>query len=144
MLQTAECRKAEIPAHREQHFMSLLELVRQTLTVLLPQAGDELLGRDDADFLLLRGDGVEEVGQACEQVLLLLLLGFVGQHVLSKRPAEVERLEHGVTVTCVSKLRKEEEERAFSLITSTCVLLFVFPRLTDAASRQVLRNLCFM
>lgn len=64
------------------------------LTVLFPQAGDELLGRDDAHFLLLRGDGVEEVRQACEQVLLLLLLGFVSQHVLPERPAEVERLEH--------------------------------------------------
>lgn len=50
---------------------------------------------------------MEEVGQACEQVLLLLLLGFVCQHVLPERPAEVQSLEHGVTVTCVSKLRRE-------------------------------------
>ena len=40
------------------------------LTVLLPQAGDELLGGDDPHLLLLRGDAVEEVGQAGEQRLL--------------------------------------------------------------------------
>ena len=50
---------------------------------------------------------MEEVGQACEQVLLLLLLGLVCQHVLPERPAEVQSLEHGVTVTRVSKLRRE-------------------------------------
>lgn len=65
-----------------------------SLTIFLPQSGDELFGRDDAHFLLLCGDGVEEVSQACEQVLLLLLLGFVSQHVLPEGPAEVERLEH--------------------------------------------------
>lgn len=80
------------------------------LTVLLPQARDKLLGRDDAHFLLLRGDGVEEVGQACEEVLLLLLLRFVGQHVLPERSTEVERLEHRVTVTRVSKLREEDDK----------------------------------
>lgn len=79
------------------------------LTVLFSQAGDELLGRDDAHFLLLRGDGVEEVGQTCEQVLLLLLLRFVGQHVLPEGPAEVEGLEHRVTVARVSELRGEEK-----------------------------------
>ena len=76
------------------------------LTILLAQARDELLGRDDAHLLLLRGDAVEEVGQAREQVLLLLLLGLVGQHVLPKRPAEVEGLQHRVTVTRVPKLRE--------------------------------------
>lgn len=63
---------------------------------------------------------MEEVGQTCEQVLLLLLLGFVGQHVLSKRPAEVERLEHGVTVACVSKLRKEEREASVGSPVPVC------------------------
>lgn len=75
-----------------------------SLTVLFAQARDELLGRDHPHFLLLGGDGVEEVSQAGEQVLLLLLLGFVRQHVLPERPAEVEGLEHRVTVTGVSKL----------------------------------------
>lgn len=74
------------------------------LTVLFAQARDELLGRDHPHFLLLGGDGVEEVSQAGEQVLLLLLLGFVRQHVLPERPAEVEGLEHRVTVAGVSKL----------------------------------------
>lgn len=77
------------------------------VTVFLPQPRDELLGRDDAHFLLLRGDGVKEVSQTCEQVLLLLLLRLVGQHVLPEGPAEVEGLEHRVTVTCVSKLREK-------------------------------------
>ena len=40
------------------------------LTILLPQTGDELLGGDDPHLLLLRGDAVEEVGQAGEQRLL--------------------------------------------------------------------------
>lgn len=74
------------------------------LTVFFAQARDELLGRDHPHFLLLGGDGVEEVSQAGEQVLLLLLLGFVRQHVLPERPAEVEGLEHRVTVTGVPKL----------------------------------------
>lgn len=64
------------------------------LTILLSQPGDELLGWDDTHFFLLCSNGVEEVSQACEQVLLLLLLGFVGQHVLPERPAEVESLQH--------------------------------------------------
>lgn len=81
------------------------------VTVFLPQPRDELLGRDDAHFLLLRGDGVEEVGQACEQILLLLLLRLVGQHVLAEGPAEVEGLEHRVTVTCVSELRGEQKKK---------------------------------
>lgn len=80
------------------------------LTILLPQPRDELLRRDDAHFLLLRGNGVKEVRQAREQVLLLLLLGFVGQHVLPERPAEVESLKHRVTVTRVSKLWGEDTE----------------------------------
>lgn len=74
------------------------------LTVFFAEARDELLGRDHPHFLLLGGDGVEEVSQASEQVLLLLLLGFVRQHVLPERPAEVEGLEHRVTVARVSKL----------------------------------------
>lgn len=78
--------------------------ILKALTVLFAQARDELLGWDHAHFLLLRGDGVEEVGQAREQVLLLLLLGLVRQHVLPERPAEVEGLKHRITVTCVSKL----------------------------------------
>lgn len=86
-------------------------LSRRFLTVFFAQARDELLGRDHPHFLLLGGDGVEEVGQAGEQVLLLLLLGFVRQHVLPERPAEVEGLEHRVTVTGVSKLGDRRSTR---------------------------------
>lgn len=87
----------------------------QALTVLLPQPGDELLGWDHAHFLLLRGNGVEEVSQTCEKVFLLLLLCFVGQHVLPERPAEVEGLQHRVTVASVSKLRKGVQTRTLIL-----------------------------
>lgn len=48
---------------------------------------------------------MEEVCQTREQVLLLLLLGLVGQHVLPEGPAEVQGLKHRVTVTRVAKLR---------------------------------------
>lgn len=48
---------------------------------------------------------MEEVCQTREQVLLLLLLGLVGQHVLPEGPAEVQGLKHRVTVTSVPKLR---------------------------------------
>lgn len=53
---------------------------------------------------------MKQVGQAGEQVLLLLLLGFVRQHVLPERPAEVERLEHRVTVTRVPELRGQRTQ----------------------------------
>lgn len=39
-------------------------------TILLSQTGDELLRRNDSDFLLLRGDAVEQVGQTGEERLL--------------------------------------------------------------------------
>lgn len=39
------------------------------LTIFLPETRDEFLGRDDADFLLLCGDAVEQVSQAGEEGL---------------------------------------------------------------------------
>lgn len=36
------------------------------------------------------------------------LLGLVCQHILPERPAEVQRLKHGVTVACVSKIDQSE------------------------------------
>lgn len=39
-------------------------------TIFLPEPGDEFLGRDDSDFLLLGGDAVEQVCQAGEEGLL--------------------------------------------------------------------------
>ena len=80
------------------------------LTVLLPQAGDELLGGDDPHLLLLGGDAVEEVGQAGEQVLPLLLLGLVGQDVLPERPARIQGLQHRVAVACVPELEESGTE----------------------------------
>lgn len=73
---------------------------------------------------------MEKVSQACEQVLLLLLLGFVGKHVLPERPAEVEGLQHRVAVTCVSELGRDggaesnQELRyrpAVLLVCNTCI-----------------------
>jgi len=54
---------------------------------------------------------VEEVGQAGEQVLLLLLLRLGRQDVLPEGPAEVERLEHRVTVARVPELRGRGRRR---------------------------------
>lgn len=41
----------------------------ESLTIFLSQPWDEFLGRDNADFLLLCGDAVEQVSQAGEQGL---------------------------------------------------------------------------
>lgn len=83
------------------------------LTILLPQTWDELLGGDHAHLLLLRGDAVEEVGQTGEKVLLFLLLDFIRQHILPERPAEIQSLQHWVTVTCVPKLEKKTQREEF-------------------------------
>lgn len=40
------------------------------VTILLSQSGDEFLWRNDSDFLLLRGNAVEQVGQTGEEGLL--------------------------------------------------------------------------
>lgn len=41
-----------------------------TPTIFFSQSWDEFLGRDDSNFLLLRGDAVEQVGQTGEEGLL--------------------------------------------------------------------------
>lgn len=75
---------------------------------------------------------MEKVSQACEQVLLLLLLGFVGKHVLPERPAEVEGLQHRVAVARVSELGRDGDGGAESnqelryrpgvlLVCNTCI-----------------------
>ena len=75
-------------------------------TFLLPEPRDKLLGRDGADFLLLRGDRVEEVGEAGEKRLLApLVLRLVLQHLVAERLAEVEGLQHRVGVAGVAKLK---------------------------------------
>lgn len=86
------------------------------LTVLFAQARDELLWRYDADFPLLVGDAVEEVGQAGEQVLLAPRLPAIGQDLLPEGPAEVERLQHRVAVAGVPKLGVGGEKGAFFLV----------------------------
>lgn len=78
------------------------------LTIFFSQPRNELLWWDHANLLLLRGDAVEKVCQACQQVLFLFLLGLVRQHVLPERPAEVQGLKNGVTVACVSELPKDK------------------------------------
>ena len=52
------------------------------LHLLLPQAGDELLGGDSSDLSFLSDDTVKEVGQTREQgFLVALVLGFVLQYL---------------------------------------------------------------
>lgn len=49
-------------------------------TIFFSQSWDEFLGRDDSDFLLLRGDAVKQVGQTGEEGLLTTWL-----HLKKKR-----------------------------------------------------------
>lgn len=64
-----------------------------TLTFLLAQPSDELLGCDRTDFLLLSGDAVEQVCETRQQRLLgTLVAGLVLQDLVSERLAEVQRL----------------------------------------------------
>lgn len=91
------------------YFMSLSTLISTRLTILFPQPWNELLWWDHADLLLLRGNAVEKVCQAGQQVFLLFLLGLVCQHILTERPAEIQGLKHGVTVACVPKLPKDKQ-----------------------------------
>lgn len=77
------------------------------LTILFSQPRNELLWWDHANLLLLCGNAVEKVCQARQQVFLLFLLGLVCQHILTERPAEVQGLEHRVTVARVPELPKD-------------------------------------
>ena len=63
------------------------------LTLFLSQSGDEFFGSHGANFLLLCGDGVKQVGQAGQQSLFApLVLGLVFQHLVPERLAKVEGL----------------------------------------------------
>lgn len=92
------------------YFRSLSTLISTLLTILFPQPWNELLWWDHADLLLLRGNAVEKVCQAGQQVFLLFLLGLVCQHILTERPAEIQGLKHGVTVACVPELPKDNRD----------------------------------
>jgi len=86
----------------------LLHIVVELL-LLLAQPCDELLGRNGAHLLLLRGNAVEEIRQAGEQRLLgPLVLGLVLQDLLAKWLAEVEGLQHRVAVAGVPKVHQPE------------------------------------
>lgn len=64
-----------------------------TLTFLLAQPSDELLGCDRTDFLLLSGDAVKQVCETRQQRLLgTLVAGLVLQDLVSERLAEIQRL----------------------------------------------------
>lgn len=92
------------------YFRPLNTLIFTLLTILFSQPWNELLWWDHANLLLLRGNAVEKVCQACQQVFLLFLLGLVCQHILTERPAEIQGLKHGVTVACVPKLPKDNRD----------------------------------
>lgn len=85
-------------------FQTLNTCISTPLTILFSQPGNELLRWDDTNLLLLRGNAVEKVRQACQQVFLLFLLGLVCQHILTERPAEVQGLKHRVAVARVPEL----------------------------------------
>jgi hypothetical protein len=53
----------------EKRFFFFVAL-NENRTFFFPEPGDELLGRQRSDLLLLRRDRVEEVGQARQQRLL--------------------------------------------------------------------------
>lgn len=91
-------------------FQTLIHIISTLLTILFPQPRNELLWWDHANLLLLRGNAVEKVCQARQQVFLLFLLGFICQHILPERPAEVQGLKHGVTVASVSELPKDNRD----------------------------------
>lgn len=92
------------------YFRAWNPFVSTLLTIFFSQPRNELLWWDHANLLLLRGDAVEKVCQACQQVFLLFLLGLVCQHILPEGPAEVQGLKHGVTVACVSELPKDNRD----------------------------------
>lgn len=97
---------AHLTNTHQQHISSIRSFtVGPFLTIFLPQPGDELLWWNDSHFLLLSGDAVEQVSQAGEQALFPPRLDFIGQHFLSEGPAEVQCLQHWVTVAGVAKLR---------------------------------------
>lgn len=89
--------------------MGILLHIVVELLLLLAQPRDELLRRYRADLLLLRGNAIEEVRQAGEQRFLgPLVLGLVLEHLLAKRLAEVERLQHRVAIACVPEVNQPE------------------------------------
>lgn len=82
----------------------LLDVIVEFL-LLFAQSGDELFGCNRADFLLLRGNAVEQVGQAGQQRLLgALVFRLVLEHTIAKWLAKVKRLQHGVAVASVAEL----------------------------------------
>ena len=75
------------------------------LHLLLPQTSDKFLGCNGSHFPLLSDDTVEQVSQAGQQSLLVLLvLRLVLQHLVSERFAEVKRLQHWVGVAGVAEI----------------------------------------
>ncbi len=84
-------------------------------TIFFTKSRNELLRGYHPNFPLLVGYTVEQVGQAGEQVLLAARLAPVREDLLPERPAEVQCLEHRVTVAGVSKLWNETD-RTHTLI----------------------------
>ena len=80
-------------------------------TIVLAQAGKEFLGSDNASLLLVAGNGVKEIGQTGEEVLVLAFGLSVQQDVIAEAGAKVERLDDRVEVARVAKLHVQKEER---------------------------------
>ncbi len=92
-----------------------------TPTIFFPQPWDELLGRDDADFLLLCGDAVEQVGQTGEEGLLTtrLHLHMKDTHLLLTKPwtvtflTELQGDRWAWSFTCCQRGRQDKQEAAW-------------------------------
>ena len=81
-------------------------------TFLFFEPGDELFGGYRSDLLLLGGDVVKQIGQTRQQRLLApLVLHLVLENAFAKRLAEVQRLQHGIRIASVAKLRAKGETR---------------------------------
>lgn len=88
--------------------LELLTSFSKNLTIFFSKFGNELLWCYFSHFLLLSGDHIEQVTEAGEQTLFfaVLLLLTINKNLIPKWLAEVEGLQHRVTIACVSKLCK--------------------------------------
>lgn len=86
----------------------LLHVIVEFL-LLLAQTRYKLLRRNRTDLLLLRGNAIEEISKAREQRLLgPLVLGLVLEDLLAEWLAEVEGLQHRVTVAGIPEVDQPE------------------------------------
>ena len=89
----------------------VIEHPRKILTVFFSQSCNKLFWCNNSDLFLLCGDIVEQVCQASQHRFLTFGRWFIRQNFLSKRFAEVQRLQNRIAVTGISKLKQRVETR---------------------------------